>query len=639
MEPPVSVPRLAGTARAATAAPEPPEDPPGTRSPCHGLRVAPNAEFSFDEPMANSSQLSLPRTTAPARFRRATTVASYGGTKCSRMREPAVVRIPAVQMMSLTPTGTPASGPGSSPAAMRRSMASAAARASVSLTVRNAPTRGSTAAVRASAARTSSTEDSSRRRMRTAASRTPRSCRALITGAPLRWSVDDLGHANQATVACRRVGQQRLVAGRIGHLVGSQGRPEVLDVCRGRDVGRVERLETGERVEDVVEIGGEPLLLLGREPQAGERRDPAHLVPGDRHERDLSQAPWLRNAARDDVRSKRSNTMNVGRLLQVPFTAVGLLIAGIAVPLVMGIIPPNHLYGFRSAKTLSDERTWYAANRTAGWDLVMAGLFIAAATLALAAWGRRWPARTQIVGRVLGPLGAVGLAVAHSILALGRLRAGPNRVQSHGGRRITSRPVGAVLAIVCLAIFAPPLCCSAMHITSYCYLQKIALLSADGAKRESARRPARPDACTAASLGWPWRRRGAQARGTSSRPGPATARGCAALPGARDGEGPSGDPLAARRERRPRRRTQLSRELRPWDFRLVHYALLHDHAHCVVEAADARALARGMKAIGSRLARAVNRVFGRQVQYCASASTRGCCVRRWRSGVRSRMCS
>src|SRR5262245_24269359 len=47
------------------------------------------------------------------------------------------------------------------------------------------------------------------------------------------------------------------------------------------------------------------------------------------------------------------------------------------------------------------------------------------------------------------------------------------------------------------------------------------------------------------------------------------------------------------------------------DFRLVHYTLLHDHAHCIVEAADARALARGMKAIGSRLARAGNRVFGR----------------------------
>jgi REP-associated tyrosine transposase len=48
------------------------------------------------------------------------------------------------------------------------------------------------------------------------------------------------------------------------------------------------------------------------------------------------------------------------------------------------------------------------------------------------------------------------------------------------------------------------------------------------------------------------------------------------------------------------------------DFRLVHYALQHNHAHLIVEAADASALARGMKAIGSRLARGVNRVLARR---------------------------
>jgi REP element-mobilizing transposase RayT len=48
------------------------------------------------------------------------------------------------------------------------------------------------------------------------------------------------------------------------------------------------------------------------------------------------------------------------------------------------------------------------------------------------------------------------------------------------------------------------------------------------------------------------------------------------------------------------------------DFRLVHYSLLSNHAHLIVEAADASALARGMKAIGSRLARAVNRVLTRR---------------------------
>ncbi len=42
-------------------------------------------------------------------------------------------------------------------------------------------------------------------------------------------------------------------------------------------------------------------------------------------------------------------------------------------------------------------------------------------------------------------------------------------------------------------------------------------------------------------------------------------------------------------------------------FRVVHYALMRNHAHLVVEAATSRDLACGMKAIGARLARAVNR--------------------------------
>jgi hypothetical protein len=46
-------------------------------------------------------------------------------------------------------------------------------------------------------------------------------------------------------------------------------------------------------------------------------------------------------------------------------------------------------------------------------------------------------------------------------------------------------------------------------------------------------------------------------------------------------------------------------------FRLVHYSLQGNHAHLIVEAQDGAALGCGMKAIGARLARAVNRVAGR----------------------------
>ena len=78
IEPPVSVAVAAGARRAAIAAAEPPEEPPGTASLSHGFLTAPKAEFWFDEPIANSSQLSLPRVTMPAALKRSTTVALNG---------------------------------------------------------------------------------------------------------------------------------------------------------------------------------------------------------------------------------------------------------------------------------------------------------------------------------------------------------------------------------------------------------------------------------------------------------------------------------------------------------------------------------------------------------------------------------
>ena len=94
IEPPVSVPVAAGARRAATAAALPPDEPPGTRWVSQGLRTgvgavvptAGTATFSLAEPMANSSQLSLPSVTMPAPTgspgapipSRLTTVASNG---------------------------------------------------------------------------------------------------------------------------------------------------------------------------------------------------------------------------------------------------------------------------------------------------------------------------------------------------------------------------------------------------------------------------------------------------------------------------------------------------------------------------------------------------------------------------------
>src|SRR5215469_7185805 len=106
MEPPVSEPSPRAANPAATAAELPPDEPPGTRVRSCGLRVGPNAEFSVEEPMANSSRLVLPTNTAPAAASRDTTVASYGGFQDSSIRDEHVVGMPLVQRLSFNATGT-----------------------------------------------------------------------------------------------------------------------------------------------------------------------------------------------------------------------------------------------------------------------------------------------------------------------------------------------------------------------------------------------------------------------------------------------------------------------------------------------------------------------------------------------------
>jgi len=63
--------------------------------------------------------------------------------------------------------------------------------------------------------------------------------------------------------------------------------------------------------------------------------------------------------------------MDVSHLVPI---CVGLFIAAIGLPLYLEKIPPNALYGFRTPRTVSDERVWYPANKFAGKGLSLAGL-------------------------------------------------------------------------------------------------------------------------------------------------------------------------------------------------------------------------------------------------------------------------
>lgn len=58
----------------------------------------------------------------------------------------------------------------------------------------------------------------------------------------------------------------------------------------------------------------------------------------------------------------------------VLFTATGLLLVALAIPLMRRRIQPNGWYGVRVTATFADEWVWYEANARSGRDLMILGV-------------------------------------------------------------------------------------------------------------------------------------------------------------------------------------------------------------------------------------------------------------------------
>jgi hypothetical protein len=56
------------------------------------------------------------------------------------------------------------------------------------------------------------------------------------------------------------------------------------------------------------------------------------------------------------------------------YVGSGLLLVGLSIPLIMGKIKPNGLYGFRVNATMENPALWYAVNTYAGWRLLATGV-------------------------------------------------------------------------------------------------------------------------------------------------------------------------------------------------------------------------------------------------------------------------
>ena len=129
IDPPPSLAVTRGRTSPASAAAEPPLEPPGVRAGSQGDRVTPKRRFLVTAMCPNSGVFVLPTTMAPAPLRRSTWIESSVATRSRKRRDPCEVTSPAASSRSLTPRGTPSRGR-ARPRAMRPSARRASAMSS-----------------------------------------------------------------------------------------------------------------------------------------------------------------------------------------------------------------------------------------------------------------------------------------------------------------------------------------------------------------------------------------------------------------------------------------------------------------------------------------------------------------------------
>ena len=100
----------------------------------------------------------------------------------------------------------------------------------------------------------------------------------------------------------------------------------------------------------------------------------------------------------------------------VPLAALVL-----SIPMILGKVPPNGAYGFRTAKTLSSPEVWYPANRAAGWFMLAAMAISICFNLALSWAFPEWPLDRAVSWMTGGTMILLALSVLASFIYIGRL--------------------------------------------------------------------------------------------------------------------------------------------------------------------------------------------------------------------------
>ena len=96
-----------------------------------------------------------------------------------------------------------------------------------------------------------------------------------------------------------------------------------------------------------------------------------------------------RGAHAADLRRSRQMGADPERM-RARLIASCVMFAIMSIPLVLRLVPPNGIYGFRTSATHSSPAVWYSANAFMGWALLIAAIVSATLLAVLPGTVRRW---------------------------------------------------------------------------------------------------------------------------------------------------------------------------------------------------------------------------------------------------------
>lgn len=113
--------------------------------------------------------------------------------------------------------------------------------------------------------------------------------------------------------------------------------------------------------------------------------------------------------------------MSGPNLINVMCLLSAVLILGLSVPLLLEKIGPNGLYGFRTERTKSDPKIWYAVNKIFGRNLLIAALIMLLTSVGMIALGGHLELLVVIAIETAVSVIGLGLAIGLAAAALRRM--------------------------------------------------------------------------------------------------------------------------------------------------------------------------------------------------------------------------